>query len=212
MRGPPTISKPRTSAGKSGRECPRGLTALLAAALAAAAIEDAIRLRISNATCLVVLVAAIVTMALHGFPLALWQNLVVFLVLLALGTLVFATGQVGGGDVKLLACLGLWVNLSAAPWLVASIFLAGGLIALVYLAVGVVRRLRRRDDDNRTHRPDPDPLWTCDRCRSRAGFRWPAWSHGVQARTAPAIAHRRAALNRCVGWRVMRQSPGERSC
>jgi prepilin peptidase CpaA len=125
------------------------LIALLAAALAAAAIEDAIRLRISNATCLVVLVAAIVAMALHGFPLALWQNLVVFLVLLVLGTLVFATGKVGGGDVKLLACLGLWVNLSAGPWLVASIFLAGGLIALVYLAVGVLRRTRRRDGGKR---------------------------------------------------------------
>ena len=128
---------------------PVWLIALLAAALAAAAIEDAIRLRISNATCLVVLVAAIVAMALHGFPLALWQNLVVFLVLLVLGALVFATGKVGGGDVKLLACLGLWVNLSAAPWLVASIFLAGGLIALVYLAVGVLRRSRRRDDGKR---------------------------------------------------------------
>ena len=128
---------------------PVWLIALLAAALAAAAIEDAIRLRISNATCLVVLVAAIVAMALHGFPLALWQNLVVFLVLLVLGTLVFATGKVGGGDVKLLACLGLWVKLGDAPWLVASIFLAGGLIALVYLAVGVLRRSRRRDEGKR---------------------------------------------------------------
>jgi prepilin peptidase CpaA len=122
---------------------------LLAAALAAAAIEDAVRLRISNATCLVVLAAAIVAMALQGFPLALWQNLVVFVVLLVLGTLAFATGKVGGGDVKLLACLGLWVNFSAAPWLVASIFLAGGLVALVYIVVGLLRRSRRRDDGKR---------------------------------------------------------------
>lgn len=125
------------------------LIALLAAALAAAAIEDAVRLRISNATCLVVLVAAIVAMALHGFPLVLWQNLVVFLVLLVVGTIVFSTGQVGGGDVKLLACLGLWVSLSAAPWLVASIFIAGGMIALAYLAVGVVRRSTRRGEAKR---------------------------------------------------------------
>lgn len=122
---------------------PTWLIALLVAALAAAAIEDFIRLRISNVTCLVVLVAGIVAMALQGFPLALWQNLVVFLVLLAVGTAVFATGKVGGGDVKLLACLGLWVNFSAALWLVASIFLAGGVIAVLYLAVGVVRRSRR---------------------------------------------------------------------
>jgi prepilin peptidase CpaA len=128
---------------------PVWLISLLAAALAAAAIEDAVRLRISNATCLVVLAAAIVAMALQGFPLALWQNLVVFLVLLVLGTLVFATGKVGGGDVKLLACLGLWVNFSAAPWLVASIFLAGGLVALLYIVVGLLRRSRRRDDGER---------------------------------------------------------------
>jgi prepilin peptidase CpaA len=128
---------------------PLWLVSLLGAALAAAAIEDFIRLRISNVTCLVVLIAAIVAMALQGFPLALWQNLVVFLVLLVLGTIVFATGKVGGGDVKLLACLGLWVNLSAAPWLVASIFLAGGLVALVYIAVGVLRRSRRRGDGKR---------------------------------------------------------------
>ena len=128
---------------------PTWLIALLAASLAAAAIEDAIRLRLSNATCLVVLIAAIVAMALQGFPFALWQNVVVFLALLVIGTLVFATGKVGGGDVKLLACLGLWVNLSAAPWLIATIFVAGGLIALVYLAVGVVRRTRRRDHGKR---------------------------------------------------------------
>lgn len=128
---------------------PIWLIVLLVAALAAAAIEDAVRLRISNATCLVVLVAAIVAMALHGFPLALWQNIVVFLVLLVIGAAVFAMGHVGGGDVKLLACLGLWVNLSAALWLVASIFLAGGVIALVYLAVGVARRTSRRDGSKR---------------------------------------------------------------
>ena len=124
-----------------------------------------------------VLVAAIVAMALHGFPFALWQNLVVFLALLVLGTLVFATGKVGGGDVKLLACLGLWVDLSAAPWLVASIFLAGGLIALVYLAVGVARRSRRRGDGHGSARPkfptasrsSPGPRW----CSPASLASWP---------------------------------------
>jgi prepilin peptidase CpaA len=122
---------------------PVWLIALLAAALAAAAIEDVIRLRISNATCLVVLVAAVVAMALQGFPLALWQNVVVFLVLLAVGTAAFSAGKVGGGDVKLLAALGLWVNFSAAVWLVATIFLAGGVIAMLYVSVGMARRRSR---------------------------------------------------------------------
>ena len=190
---------------------PVWLIALLAASLAAAAIEDAIRLRISNATCLVVLVAAIVAMALQGFPFALWQNVVVFLALLVLGTLVFATGKVGGGDVKLLACLGLWVNLSAAPWLVAIDFLAGGLIALVYLAVGVLRRSRRRGDGKRIGQTQI-PYGLAIVAGAALVF---AGQLGVMApkheRPLP-FAHRCAALNRpdCVGRLRMRQSPRER--
>lgn len=117
---------------------PLWLVALLAAALVAAAIEDAIRLRISNATCLVVLIGALVAMMLRGFPIALWQNAVVFIALLVLGTLAFASRKVGGGDVKLLACLGLWVKLSAAVWLIASIFIAGGILALGFIGARLV--------------------------------------------------------------------------
>ena len=43
---------------------PVWLTILLALALAAAAIEDAVRLRISNLTCATVLIGAILAMAL----------------------------------------------------------------------------------------------------------------------------------------------------
>jgi prepilin peptidase CpaA len=119
---------------------PAWLVAVLFAALAAAAVEDFIRLKISNITCLVVLVAALVAMALHGFPLVLWQNGVVFLALLALGTPLFAAGKMGGGDVKLLACLGLWVNIAAGVWLLATSLIAGGVLALIYIAVRIVRR------------------------------------------------------------------------
>ena len=35
---------------------------------------------------------------------------------------------------KLLAATGLWVNFASAPWLIASIFIAGGVVALVYIA------------------------------------------------------------------------------
>lgn len=114
---------------------PLWLIALLFAALAAAAIEDFVRLKISNLTCLVVLIGALVAMVLHGFSLDLWQNALVFVALLAAGTPLFSAGKMGGGDVKLLACTGLWVNISAAIWLLATTFLAGGVLALMYIAV-----------------------------------------------------------------------------
>lgn len=114
---------------------PTWLVVLLFAALAAAAIEDFIRLKISNITCLAVLATALIAMALNGFPLALWQNALVFLVLLAAGAPLFAAGKMGGGDVKLLACLGLWVNISAGAWLLASTLMAGGILAIIYISV-----------------------------------------------------------------------------
>ena len=54
--------------------------------------------------------AAVVAAVMAGPELALWQNLVVFLALLAVGTPMFAAGKLGGGDVKLLAAVGLWFS------------------------------------------------------------------------------------------------------
>jgi prepilin peptidase CpaA len=119
---------------------PAWLIGLLLIALVAAVVEDAVRFRISNATCLAVLVAAIVAMGLQGFPLVLWQNLVVFLAILALGAWAFGAGCVGGGDVKLLAALGLWVNFPGALLLISGTFVAGGVVALLYLAARLVSR------------------------------------------------------------------------
>jgi prepilin peptidase CpaA len=122
---------------------PIWLLGLLLVALLAAVIEDAIRLRISNPTCVAVFALAIVAMVVHGFELALWQNAVVFVVILALGTLAFGAGWLGGGDVKLLAALGLWVDFRGAMLLLAGTFIAGGVIAIIYLAARMV--VPRRD-------------------------------------------------------------------
>ncbi|HEX6660863.1 MAG TPA: prepilin peptidase [Sphingomicrobium sp.] len=121
---------------------PTWLVILLFAALVAAAFEDFIRLKISNFTCLAVLVTALIAMGLNGFPLALWQNALVFLVLFGAGIPLFATGKMGGGDVKLLACLGLWVNIVSGVWLLASTLVAGGILALIYIAIRVARGVR----------------------------------------------------------------------
>src|SRR3954454_24465921 len=108
---------------------PLWLAALVGVALLAAAIEDIVRLRISNVTSVAVLVAAIAAMAIEGFHPSLWQNGVVFISVLAVGTVPFANNLFGGGDVKLLAATGLWMNLSGAVWLIASVFIAGGIVA-----------------------------------------------------------------------------------
>jgi prepilin peptidase CpaA len=122
---------------------PLWLLAILLAAMAAAAVEDFLRLRISNITCAAVLVAALIAMGLEGFPLALWQNALVFIFLMICGTLLFMTGKIGGGDVKLFAVLGLWVDLGTGIWLLAISLLAGGVLALIYIAVRHVRGGRK---------------------------------------------------------------------
>lgn len=129
---------------------PIWLMVFLLAALAAAAVEDSARLRISNLTCLAVLLSALVAMALDGFPLALWQNALVFIAILAVGTPIFAAGHMGGGDIKLLACIGLWMTISAAVWLLAATLIAGGLLAIVFIAVRVL--LGRQREELRTAR------------------------------------------------------------
>lgn len=102
--------------------------------IAAAAVEDAWRLRISNLTCLAALLLALVAAALHGISPSLWQNLLIFLVLLLLGTFAFSAGALGGGDVKLLAALGLWLDMRGAIWFLAAVFIAGGVLALLLIA------------------------------------------------------------------------------
>jgi len=126
---------------------PPWLVAILCLALVAAAVEDAVRLRISNITCAAVALGAVIAAAWHGFTPSLWQNVAVFAALLAVGTPVFAAGLLGGGDVKLLAALGLWFTISAAMSLLAAVFLAGGVVAIVYI---VVRRLMTRDRSAKT--------------------------------------------------------------
>ena len=120
---------------------PLWLLILFVCALLAAAIEDAMRLRISNLTCLAVFAGAIVAAVLEGPTWLLWQNGALFGILLVLGTIAFSAGWLGGGDVKLFAATGLWFDLGSALPLVSLVFIAGGLVAVCYL---LSRPLRRR--------------------------------------------------------------------
>ena len=120
-------------------EAPHWLALLLVALLAIAAIEDAVRLRISNYTSAAILAGAVAAAIIAGPEMTLWQNLAVFIGLLVIGTPVFAAGLMGGGDIKLLAVTGLWFDLSGAVMMIASVFIAGGLLALLLLAVRMMK-------------------------------------------------------------------------
>jgi prepilin peptidase CpaA len=121
---------------------PLWLKLVFACAMLAAAVEDAARLRISNITSLVVLVGAIVAAVMAGPTWSLWQNLAVLILMLILGTGAFAAGWLGGGDVKLFAAAGLWFDFRAAIAFVTFVFLAGGALAICYLAARPFRRGR----------------------------------------------------------------------
>ena len=117
---------------------PTWLAWILAALLVAAAIEDAVRMRIANILCLAVFLAAIVAMIVSGLEVALWQNLLVFAALLGAGTVLFGMDKMGGGDVKLFASIGLWCNLKTALTLLPAVLITGGLLALIILAARMI--------------------------------------------------------------------------
>jgi prepilin peptidase CpaA len=112
---------------------PLWLLIVLGCAMVAAAVQDAARLRISNLTVVVVLLGAIAAALIRGPTWSLWENLVVFAAMLALGTLAFSRGWLGGGDVKLFAAAALWFDLSSALTFVVLVLLSGGFVAVGYL-------------------------------------------------------------------------------
>lgn len=112
---------------------PAWLSLLLVALLILAAAEDAWRMRISNLTVAAILLGAVTAAIVAGPTLALWQNLVLFAGLLAVGVPMFAARKLGGGDVKLLAASGLWFNLHGGLLMILWTVLAGGVLALLIL-------------------------------------------------------------------------------
>jgi prepilin peptidase CpaA len=124
------------------RDAPPWALILLAVLLLAAAGQDVAQRKISNFLCLgVILLAAAAAIAI-GPTLALWQNALMFVLLLALGLPLFATGWLGGGDVKLFAALGLWTDLAVAVPLVSCILIAGGVIALLSIVLRGAKAVR----------------------------------------------------------------------
>ena len=126
---------------------PAWLALLFAILLLVAAAEDCWRMRISNLTVVAILGGAAAAAIVAGPTLVLWQNLAIFVALLAIGTVLFASGRLGGGDVKLLAASGAWFNLSGGMLMLLWTVLAGGVLALLILllrTIGWSDRARNR--------------------------------------------------------------------
>lgn len=129
---------------------PLWLVLLLVGAVVAAALEDAARLRISNITSGIVAVAALAAMVGTGPSLSLWQNFAIFVLVLVLGTAAFAGGLFGGGDVKLFAAISLWLDLRGGMRLLIAVVLAGGVVAICYIAARfAARRPQKARKDRR---------------------------------------------------------------
>jgi len=111
---------------------------ITAAALIWAAVSDFRRFLIPNR--ISVFVAGGYLIAVGGMPMHAWLlGLATGGAVLALGTLLFARGLVGGGDVKLASVAALW----AGPGLFSAFALATGLAGLALAAV-MLSPLRRR--------------------------------------------------------------------
>ena len=133
----------------------------LALLLVLAGVEDARRRAIANwKNAAVALLAPVWWWAqgLHPWPDVAAQ-LAVFAGVFALFLGAFAAGWMGGGDVKLIAALALWLPLGGMMGLLVTMSLLGGGLTLLLLAERLWRRgdgrgaLRRRDRGRRAALP-----------------------------------------------------------
>lgn len=120
-------------------EAPLWLALAFAALLIAAGVQDAAQARMSNITVLLLIAGAVVAAIVEGPRQTVWENLVVFVALLTLGTLLFARGVLGGGDVKVLAATGLWFSILGAGQMLFATVLSGGVLALLVLGARLVK-------------------------------------------------------------------------
>ena len=117
---------------------PHWLAALLFLFLTLAALEDLWRLEINDWVCGAVAAAAFLAVATNGPAGEIWQNLLLFALVLGLGTLLFVRGWMGGGDVKLLAACSLWFDLGHGWKMLVAVAIAGGLETLIVMLLRVL--------------------------------------------------------------------------
>lgn len=125
---------------------PGWLATILLLLLLCASLEDLWRLQIEDWLSGGVAAAALVALAVGGLAADLWQNLLLFAIVLGVGTLLFMRGWMGGGDVKLLAACALWFDLDQGWRMLVAVAIAGGIVALVIMLLRIIpwpERVRR---------------------------------------------------------------------
>ena len=119
-------------------EAPPWLALIFASLLVAAGLQDAAQARMSNRIVVLLIAGAVVAAIVIGPKLEIWENIAVFAALLVLGTVMFAKGVLGGGDVKVLAATSLWFNLAGAAKMLIAVVMSGGILALLVIAARLV--------------------------------------------------------------------------
>lgn len=125
----------RTGAPKMSllASAPHWLAALLFFFLALAALEDLWRMEINDWVCGAVAASAFLAVAMNGPAGELWQNLLLFALVLGLGTMLFVRAWMGGGDAKLLAACALWFDLSLGWKMLVAVAIIGGMETLLVM-------------------------------------------------------------------------------
>ena len=107
--------------------------AVFAGALACAAYCDIREYLIPNRFPAAIVLAYALFALGHPLEQGLW-GLAVGMTMLVVGTILFATGVMGGGDTKLLAAAGFWAGLDLAPAFLFVTALAGAAIGIAWLS------------------------------------------------------------------------------
>ena len=126
---------------------PGWLTAILFLLLILASLEDLWRLQIEDWLSAGVALGAFIALAVDGPVAGVWQNLLLFALVLGIGTLLFTHGWMGGGDVKLLAACALWFDLDQGWKMLVAVAIAGGLESLIIMMLRLLpwsESVRRR--------------------------------------------------------------------
>lgn len=116
------------------------ISILLITILIIASIQDIFSRRISNLFPVIIVASFIIYNFITGWNPEIWKNIASFGLILAVGSILFHKGFLGGGDVKLWAAVALWFRPAQLPLLILSITLAGGLMALFSIGRRALRR------------------------------------------------------------------------
>jgi prepilin peptidase CpaA len=117
---------------------PGWLATILFLLLLLASLEDLWLLQIEDWLSGGVAAAALVALAVDGPAADLWQNLLLFAIVLGVGTLLFVRGWMGGGDVKLLAACALWFDLDQGWKMLVAVAIAGGIVAMAIMLLRII--------------------------------------------------------------------------